>query len=102
MDGDARMQVEEQMKRRDRRAARGLGGDAMGGRRKERMPAFLVSDEEDSEDEGRLLGRRRMRRGYDEVEGDDENGFEEVSWVHSWDIPPRHIILPASSIPLRS
>ena len=62
------------MKRRDRRAARGLPDK--GGRRK--VPTFLQSEEEDSEDEGRLLGRRRTRRGYDEVEGDDEGGFEEV------------------------
>lgn len=80
MDGDQRAQVEEKMKRRDRRAARGADGIAGAeGRRKARMPAFLVSDEEDSEDENQLLGRRRTRRGYDEVEGDDENGFEEVS-----------------------
>lgn len=75
IDADTRARAEEKMKRRDRRAARGLpAGDG----KKKRMPAFLESEEEDSEDEARLLGRRRARRGYDEIEGDDEGGFEEV------------------------
>lgn len=42
------------------------------------MPAFLASEEEDSEDEGQLLGKRRVRRNYDEPMGDDEAGYEEV------------------------
>ncbi|GAA5930534.1 hypothetical protein JCM1841_003160 [Sporobolomyces salmonicolor] len=74
-DQNARRAAEERMDRRDRRTARAAG--AAGERRKARMPAFLASDEEDSEDEGGLLGRRRQRRNYDEPMGDDEAGFDE-------------------------
>lgn len=62
-DPDARRAAEDRMDRRDRRVARAAG--AAGDRRKARMPKFLASDEEDSEDEGQLLGRRRVRRLYD-------------------------------------
>lgn len=68
-DPDARRAAEARMKVRDRRAAR--GAPAAEGRRKARMPAFLASDDEDSEDEGRLLGARRVRRNYDEQPDDD-------------------------------
>ncbi|GAA6060459.1 hypothetical protein JCM10212_000887 [Sporobolomyces blumeae] len=74
-DMDARRAAEERMDRRDRRAARAAGG--VGERRKARIPQFLASDEEDSEDEGGLLGRRRQRRNYDEPMGDDEAPFDE-------------------------
>ena len=43
------------------------------------MPAFLASDDEDSEDEGRLLGQRRVRRNYDEP-ADDDDVYGGVSW----------------------
>lgn len=76
-DQDARRAAEASMERRDRRAARAAG--AAGERRKARMPGFLASDEEDSEDEGQLLGRRRVRRMYDEPFGDDDAGYDEVS-----------------------
>lgn len=75
-DADARRAAEDRMDRRDRRAARAAG--AVGERRKARVPQFLASDEEDSEDEGGLLGRRRQRRNYDEPMGDDEAGFDDV------------------------
>ncbi|BGP10848.1 MCM DNA helicase complex subunit [Rhodotorula toruloides] len=74
-DQDARRAAEASMERRDRRAARAAG--AAGERRKARMPGFLASDEEDSEDEGQLLGRRRVRRMYDEPFGDDDAGYDE-------------------------
>ncbi|GAA5984728.1 hypothetical protein JCM10908_003476 [Rhodotorula pacifica] len=74
-DPDARRAAEERMDRRDRRVARAAG--AAGDRRKARMPKFLASDEEDSEDEGQLLGRRRVRRLYDEPYGDDDAGYDE-------------------------
>lgn len=47
------------------------------------MPAFLASDEEDSEDEGRLLGARRVRRNYDEPMGDDEDAYGGVRFPFS-------------------
>lgn len=75
-DPDARRAAEDRMDRRDRRVARAAG--AAGDRRKARMPKFLASDEEDSEDEGQLLGRRRVRRLYDEPYGDDDAGYDEV------------------------
>jgi len=75
-DMDARRAAEDRMDRRDRRANRAAG--AAGERRKARIPQFLASDEEDSEDEGGLLGRRRQRRNYDEPMGDDEAGFDDV------------------------
>ncbi|GAA5995438.1 MCM DNA helicase complex subunit MCM2 [Rhodotorula paludigena] len=74
-DPDARRAAEERMDRRDRRAARAAG--AAGERRRARMPGFLASEEEDSEDEGQLLGRRRVRRVYDEPYGEDDAGFDE-------------------------
>lgn len=74
-DPDARRAAEARMQARDRRAARAPGAE---GRKQARMPAFMASDEEDSEDEGRLLGQRRVRRNYDEPMGDDEAGYEEV------------------------
>lgn len=43
------------------------------------MPAFLASDDEDSEDEGRLLGQRRVRRNYDEPAADDDDIYGGVS-----------------------
>lgn len=64
------------MDRRDRRQLRAAG--AAGERRRARMPGFLASEEEDSEDEGQLLGRRRVRRLYDEPYGEDDAGFDEV------------------------
>lgn len=76
-DPHARRAAEARMAARDRRAARDQTG-AGGERRRARMPAFLASEEEDSEDEGRLLGQRRVRRAYDEPAADDE-GAEEVS-----------------------
>lgn len=75
-DADARRAAEERMDRRDRRQLRAAG--AAGERRRARMPGFLASEEEDSEDEGQLLGRRRVRRLYDEPYGDDDAGFDEV------------------------
>jgi DNA replication licensing factor MCM2 len=75
-DPETRRAAEDRMERRDRRAARAAGG--AGERRKARMPGFLASEEEDSEDEGQLLGRRRVRRMYDEPFGDDDAGFDEV------------------------
>ncbi|GAA5836759.1 hypothetical protein JCM9279_007653 [Rhodotorula babjevae] len=74
-DADARRAAEERMDRRDRRQLRAAG--AAGERRRARMPGFLASEEEDSEDEGQLLGRRRVRRLYDEPYGDDDAGFDE-------------------------
>lgn len=86
-DPDARRAAEDRMDRRDRRVARAAG--AAGDRRKARMPKFLASDEEDSEDEGQLLGRRRVRRLYDEPYGDDDAGYDEVRRSHTrtlgWD-----------------
>lgn len=84
-DPDARRAAEERMDRRDRRVARATG--AAGDRRKARMPKFLASDEEDSEDEGQLLGRRRVRRMYDEPYGDDDAGFDEVSLSRTCVLP---------------
>ncbi|BGP19488.1 hypothetical protein JCM10213_006308 [Rhodosporidiobolus nylandii] len=74
-DADARRAAEERMDRRDRRQARQAG--AAGDRRKARIPGFLASEEEDSEDEGQLLGRRRARRMYDEPFGEDDAGYDE-------------------------
>lgn len=77
-DPDARRAAEARMKVRDRRAAR--GAPAAEGRRKARMPAFLASDDEDSEDEGRLLGARRVRRNYDEQPDDDGEPDVSISY----------------------
>ena len=85
-DPDARRAAEARMAARDRRAARGQTG--AGERRKARMPAFLASEEEDSEDEGQLFDRRRVRRAYDEPPDDDE-GAEEVSTPRVKDSLPR-------------
>lgn len=58
------------MDTRIRRAKRAAGV-------RDRRAVFLPSEgEEDSEDEGGLLERRRGRRGYDE----DEEGEDEVSF----------------------
>ncbi|SCZ94399.1 BZ3500_MvSof-1268-A1-R1_Chr12-2g03873 [Microbotryum saponariae] len=73
-DPDARRAAEAQMANRDRRFARQQGGQ----RRRQRMPAFLASDEEDSEDENRLLGQRRVRRNYDEEAFEDDAVEEEM------------------------
>lgn len=77
-DPDARRAAEARMQARDRRAARAPGAE---GRKQARMPAFMASDEEDSEDEGRLLGQRRVRRNYDEPMNEDEAGYEEVRFL---------------------
>jgi len=105
-DMDARRAAEDRMDRRDRRALRAAG--AAGERRKARVPQFLASDEEDSEDEGGLLGRRRQRRNYDEPMGDDEMGFDDVSSPFALSLVsfllrftsfPRHRKCPSSNFP---
>jgi len=65
---------------RDRRERRGAG--AVQDRRKARMPAFLASDEEDSEDEGRLLGTTRVRREQDDT-ADEEMPLEQLSDIRA-------------------
>ncbi|KEI42805.1 uncharacterized protein L969DRAFT_57704 [Mixia osmundae IAM 14324] len=76
MDAATRFAAERRMDRRDRREA-GLPGAPS--RRRNRAPAFLRSDSEDSgaEAEAQLLGRRRRRRQYDEVQDDNDNVYEE-------------------------
>ena len=77
MDGDARLAAERRMNRRDRREAKGLPAEAR--RRRARVPAFLQSESEGSDTEANLLGRRRRRRVYDEVPGEDDV-FDEVNF----------------------
>ncbi|KAK4057384.1 MCM DNA helicase complex subunit [Microbotryomycetes sp. JL221] len=82
-DVDARQAAEARMNARDRRAARAQPG---GVRKQARMPAFLASDDEDSEDEGRLLGQRRVRRNYDEPLIEEEDFEEEMPMEQLADI----------------
>lgn len=64
------------MRVRDRRAARGLPDT---GARRKRVPGFMLpsEDTEDSEDEARLIGRRRQRRLHEQL-GEDDAGQEDV------------------------
>ncbi|PWN49465.1 putative DNA replication licensing factor [Violaceomyces palustris] len=70
MDVNARRLAELKMARRDR--VEGVGKTGM----RSRAPAFLQSDDE-SDDQGALLGRRR-RRHYDEPQGDDEGMVDDL------------------------
>lgn len=78
-DPEARRAAEARMKIRDRRAARGLPDK---GARRKRVPDFMLpsEDTEDSEDEERLFGRRRVRRLHEQI-GDDDAGQEEASRI---------------------
>lgn len=64
MDATTRRMAELKMQRRDRAEGKGRFGQ------RSRAPAFLQSDDEDS-DSG-IVGRRRRRRHYDERPDDDE------------------------------
>jgi DNA replication licensing factor MCM2 len=77
MDAAQRAAAERKMARRDRRAGRGTAGDA---KRRSRAPKFLQSDSEGSEGEADLIGKRRRRRLYDEVQGEDDV-YDEVRTV---------------------
>lgn len=77
MTRNERLAAERAMDRRDR----GLGGRRAG--RRDHMPAFLQSDDDDAEGygEGLLSGVnvRRRRRQYDERMDDDDAEEEEAS-----------------------
>lgn len=65
------------MAKRDQRAARGRDGAES--RRVRKQPAFMESDEDNSEDEARLLLGGATRRLYDGRPDGDEGDYEAVS-----------------------
>ena len=75
MDADARRAAERHMDRRDKRE-----DGAAGVRRRNRAPQFLQEMSEDEDENANLLGRRRRRRMYDEVQGEDDP-YDEVCFA---------------------